>query len=237
MASCFDHFMTMNWQMKFSGAVIHRLLMRELHYEGPTNEMWYLLGNHSMRFSKVEFYLITGLPFGIIPDTTRYEAVQNGIHHRYFSGIDERVLGGVRCYKALPHLYAELDIDGVGREIQDSSLAVLAGGGPRCFRYVPLVPTCTSIQFVYSSRHLTGDVKRSRDASRFQMFAMMEMVPTADETETPYFAGLNERGAYELNPTRNREGFKQEGRVERGPLVVDCWLHDEVSEGEMDDGS
>ncbi|TXG67238.1 hypothetical protein EZV62_008513 [Acer yangbiense] len=40
----------------------------------------------------------------------------------------------------------------------------------------------------------------------------------------------------EPKPTRNREGFKRGGRVERGPLMVEHWLHDEVFEGEMDDG-
>ncbi|TXG47836.1 hypothetical protein EZV62_027130 [Acer yangbiense] len=32
-------------------------------------------------------------------------------------------------------------------------------------------------------------------------------------------------------------GFKRGGRVERGPLMVEHWLHDEVFKGEMDDGS
>ncbi|KAK2658735.1 hypothetical protein Ddye_005268 [Dipteronia dyeriana] len=81
--------MTMHQQMKFSGGVIHRLLMRELHHEGPTYEMQFLLGNHSVRFYKVEFYLITGLRFGVVLDVTRYEAVENGRRERYFGGIDE----------------------------------------------------------------------------------------------------------------------------------------------------
>ncbi|KAK3211784.1 hypothetical protein Dsin_016490 [Dipteronia sinensis] len=51
--------------------------------------MQFMLGCHSVRFSKVEFCLITELMFGVIPDTTRYEMVQNGIHQRYFSGVDE----------------------------------------------------------------------------------------------------------------------------------------------------
>ncbi|KAK2640336.1 hypothetical protein Ddye_028131 [Dipteronia dyeriana] len=89
MASCLGHFMTMHRWMKFSGGVIHRLLMRELHHEGPIDKIWFLLGNHLMRFSKVEFYLITGLRFGVVPDTIRYEVVGNDIHQWYFGGIDE----------------------------------------------------------------------------------------------------------------------------------------------------
>ncbi|KAK2652312.1 hypothetical protein Ddye_012168 [Dipteronia dyeriana] len=34
MASCFRHFMSMHREMKFSGGVIHRLLLRELDHEG-----------------------------------------------------------------------------------------------------------------------------------------------------------------------------------------------------------
>ncbi|KAI9156537.1 hypothetical protein LWI28_008291 [Acer negundo] len=41
----------------------------------------------------------------------------------------------------------------------------------------------------------------------------------------------------EPKPIRNHERFKQGGRVERGPLIVERWLHDEVSEREIDDGT
>ncbi|KAK3189567.1 hypothetical protein Dsin_029128 [Dipteronia sinensis] len=72
--------------MKFSGSVVHRLLLRELHHDGPQDEMRFMLGTRSVRFSKVKFCLITGLKFGVIPDTTRYEMVQSGIQQRYFNG-------------------------------------------------------------------------------------------------------------------------------------------------------
>ncbi|KAK2658804.1 hypothetical protein Ddye_005337 [Dipteronia dyeriana] len=48
-----------------------------------------MLGSHEVRFSKVEFYLITGLRFGVVPDTSSYVSVDNGLHHRYFGGKDE----------------------------------------------------------------------------------------------------------------------------------------------------
>ncbi|KAK2638720.1 hypothetical protein Ddye_026515 [Dipteronia dyeriana] len=41
----------------------------------------------------------------------------------------------------------------------------------------------------------------------------------------------------EPNPTKNHERFKRGGRVERGSLVVERWLLDDVSAREMDDGS
>ncbi|KAK2638144.1 hypothetical protein Ddye_025939 [Dipteronia dyeriana] len=82
MVSCFWHFLTMHREMKFLGGVIHRLLLRELNHKSPTDEMQFMLGNQSVRFSKVEFCLITGLRFGVIPDTSVYAEVENGIHQR-----------------------------------------------------------------------------------------------------------------------------------------------------------
>ncbi|KAK3227811.1 hypothetical protein Dsin_007673 [Dipteronia sinensis] len=87
--SCFSHFLQMDRRMKFSGSIVHRLLLRELHQDGPEDKLRFMLGPRSVQFSKVEFCLITGLKFGVIPDTTRYEMVQNGIHQRYFNGVTE----------------------------------------------------------------------------------------------------------------------------------------------------
>ncbi|KAK2652862.1 hypothetical protein Ddye_012718 [Dipteronia dyeriana] len=96
MASCFGHFLTMYREMKFLGGIIHRLLLRELHHNGPTYEMQFMLGNQSVRFFKVEFYLISGLRFVVVLDTTKYAAVENGIHQMYFSGADEVSLEEIR---------------------------------------------------------------------------------------------------------------------------------------------
>ncbi|KAK2657807.1 hypothetical protein Ddye_010859 [Dipteronia dyeriana] len=75
--------------MKFSGGIIHQLLLREVHHNGPSNEMRFIIGIHEVRFSKVEFGLITRLRFGVLPDTSRYVSVENGLHHQYFGGKDE----------------------------------------------------------------------------------------------------------------------------------------------------
>ncbi|KAK2662502.1 hypothetical protein Ddye_001076 [Dipteronia dyeriana] len=96
MASCFGHFLTMHREMKFSGGIIHRLLLRELHHNGPTDEMQFMLGNQSVRFLKVEFCLIIRLRFGVVPNTTEYAAVENGIHQRYFPRADEVSLEEIR---------------------------------------------------------------------------------------------------------------------------------------------
>ncbi|KAK2645825.1 hypothetical protein Ddye_021020 [Dipteronia dyeriana] len=93
--------MSMHWRMKFSCTVIHRLLLRELHHNRPTDEMWFLLGDHLVRFSKVEFYLITGFRFGVVPDTSLYTAVDNGIHQRYFPRADEVSFQELRVFVTL----------------------------------------------------------------------------------------------------------------------------------------
>ncbi|KAK2645915.1 hypothetical protein Ddye_021110 [Dipteronia dyeriana] len=89
MTSYFGHFLTMHRPVKFSGGVIHQLLLREVHHNGPSDEMRFMLGTNEVRFSKVEFYLITGLRFRVVPDTSHYVNVDNDLHHRYFGGKDE----------------------------------------------------------------------------------------------------------------------------------------------------
>ncbi|KAK2652831.1 hypothetical protein Ddye_012687 [Dipteronia dyeriana] len=78
-----------------------------------------MLGNQSVRFLKVEFCLITGLRFGVVPDTTNYAAVENGIHQRYFPGTNEvsleEIMGVVTivefrkvfAFKVIPYLAKE----------------------------------------------------------------------------------------------------------------------------------
>ncbi|KAK3229111.1 hypothetical protein Dsin_000992 [Dipteronia sinensis] len=87
--SYFGHFIRMHREMKFSGGIVHWLLMRELYHDGLEDEMRFMIGHHLVRFSKVEFYLITGLKFRVILDMVRYDMVENGIHERYFGGRDE----------------------------------------------------------------------------------------------------------------------------------------------------
>ncbi|KAI9173571.1 hypothetical protein LWI28_003246 [Acer negundo] len=87
--SCFGHLLRMDRWMKFSTGIVHRLLIHELHHDGPEDEMRFQLGRHSVRFSKVEFCLITGLKFGELSDTSTYDMVENGIHQWYFEGRDE----------------------------------------------------------------------------------------------------------------------------------------------------
>ncbi|KAK2633949.1 hypothetical protein Ddye_028741 [Dipteronia dyeriana] len=89
MASCFEHFLTMHRPMKFSGGVIHHLLLREVHHNKQSDDMRFMLGTHEVKFSMVKFCLITGLRFRVVPDTNRYVNMDNGLIHRYFGGRDE----------------------------------------------------------------------------------------------------------------------------------------------------
>ncbi|KAK0584354.1 hypothetical protein LWI29_011836 [Acer saccharum] len=110
MESCFGHFLRMHRQMQFSGAIVHHLLLRELHHDGPNDEMRFMLGNTSVRFSRVEFCLITGLKFGVVPDTTGYLAVENGIHQRYFGGRDVVKIEELRAKVRLGQWTEQFDV-------------------------------------------------------------------------------------------------------------------------------
>ncbi|KAK2658081.1 hypothetical protein Ddye_011133 [Dipteronia dyeriana] len=96
MASCFGHFMMIHKRMKFTGGVIHRLLLQEVYHTGSSVKMYFMLGNQKVRFSKVELCLITGLRFKDVPDTSQYAIVDNGIHERYFAGRDEISFGELK---------------------------------------------------------------------------------------------------------------------------------------------
>ncbi|KAK2650311.1 hypothetical protein Ddye_017800 [Dipteronia dyeriana] len=100
----------MHPEMKFLGGVIHQLLLRELDHDRPTYEMRFLLGNHMVRFSKVKFYLITGLRFGVVPDRSLYLAVENVIHQRYFPGADEVSLEELRVVLTFREFHESYDV-------------------------------------------------------------------------------------------------------------------------------
>ncbi|KAK2658621.1 hypothetical protein Ddye_005154 [Dipteronia dyeriana] len=92
------------------GGIIHQLLLRELDHDRPTDELRFLLRNQVVRFSKVEFCLITELLFGVLPDTGMYAAVENGIHQRYFPGADEVSLEELRVVLTLREFQEAYDV-------------------------------------------------------------------------------------------------------------------------------
>ncbi|KAK2648540.1 hypothetical protein Ddye_016029 [Dipteronia dyeriana] len=68
-----------------------------------------MLGNHSVRFLKVKFGLITGLWFGVVPDTSVYSEVENDIHHRYFPEAGEVSFMEMRVVLTLKEFYEAYD--------------------------------------------------------------------------------------------------------------------------------
>ncbi|KAK2658587.1 hypothetical protein Ddye_005120 [Dipteronia dyeriana] len=65
----------MNREIKFLGGIIHRLLLRELHHNDPTDEIQFMLGNNSVRFSKVPLEeirdVVTVVEFGEAYDAVK----------------------------------------------------------------------------------------------------------------------------------------------------------------------
>ncbi|KAJ4706646.1 Phospholipase-like protein [Melia azedarach] len=61
--SCLGHFLDLQF-LSFSGNLVHKILLHEVEIDGDEQEMWFLIGETPMRFSRIEFALITGLTFG-----------------------------------------------------------------------------------------------------------------------------------------------------------------------------
>ncbi|KAK2652902.1 hypothetical protein Ddye_012758 [Dipteronia dyeriana] len=101
--------------------------------------MQFMLENQSVRFSKMEFYMITGLQFRVVLNTTVYAEVKNGIQQWYFLGADEVSLEEIKGVVTVGEfgkaydvvklclIYMLTDTNGGGQEIQDSILAVSTG--------------------------------------------------------------------------------------------------------------
>ncbi|KAK3224686.1 hypothetical protein Dsin_004548 [Dipteronia sinensis] len=188
--------------MKFSASIVHRLLLRELHHDGPEGEMRFMLGPHSVRISKVEFCVINGLKFGVIPDTTKYEMVQNGIHQRYFGGVSEVEYEQPRAVLRIGKF--EEQYDAVKLCLLYMLNWILMGLDER--EKFPLCP------FLDSSMPWTVDVSGMRDDNRYlrimgpnlglvgrltclPMFARTALMSTAAERVALYYEGIYEGGS------------------------------------------
>ncbi|KAK0587509.1 hypothetical protein LWI29_024062 [Acer saccharum] len=65
-ATCFGHFLDVS-DMVLSGQFCHHILLRECHVrdaDDTPSALWFYVGNGVIRFSAVEFCLVTGLTFG-----------------------------------------------------------------------------------------------------------------------------------------------------------------------------
>ncbi|KAK2645937.1 hypothetical protein Ddye_021132 [Dipteronia dyeriana] len=64
--TCFGHFLDVS-DMVLSGHFCHHILLRECHVKNTdynASSLWYHVGNGLIRFSPVEFFLVSGLAFG-----------------------------------------------------------------------------------------------------------------------------------------------------------------------------
>ncbi|KAK2658180.1 hypothetical protein Ddye_004713 [Dipteronia dyeriana] len=70
--TCFGHFLDVS-DMVLSGQFCHYILLRECHVKNEEENsscLWYHVGNEMIRFSPVEFCLVTGLAFGEYSEST-----------------------------------------------------------------------------------------------------------------------------------------------------------------------
>ncbi|KAK2662397.1 hypothetical protein Ddye_000971 [Dipteronia dyeriana] len=70
--TCFGHFLNVG-DMVLSGQFCHHILLRECHVKNAnenTSSLWYHVGNRVIRFSPVEFCLVSGLTFGAYSEST-----------------------------------------------------------------------------------------------------------------------------------------------------------------------
>ena len=79
--SCFGHFLDIH-DIKFAAQVVHSLLLRQCN-TATKDEVWILLKGSPIRFSAVEFSIITGLPFGALP---QLELTSFRLRDTYFDG-------------------------------------------------------------------------------------------------------------------------------------------------------
>ncbi|KAK2661747.1 hypothetical protein Ddye_000321 [Dipteronia dyeriana] len=64
--TCFGYFLDVS-DMVLSGQFYHHILLRECHVrdvDDTASTLWFYVGNEVIRFSAMEFCLVTGLPFG-----------------------------------------------------------------------------------------------------------------------------------------------------------------------------
>ena len=64
--------------LKFSGVLIHQLLLRKVR-SSDNSEMQFLIGSQILRFGLVEFALITGLNFGQYPNPAQTTQMSSSI--------------------------------------------------------------------------------------------------------------------------------------------------------------
>ncbi|KAK0590188.1 hypothetical protein LWI29_023734 [Acer saccharum] len=94
-ATCFGHFLDVN-DMVLSGQFCHHILLRECHVKNSNDNafsLWYHVGNGLIRFSPVEFYLVSGLAFAEYSESTSelFKRKNSRLRRTYFQGSTVKV--------------------------------------------------------------------------------------------------------------------------------------------------
>ncbi|XVE48828.1 hypothetical protein DITRI_Ditri01bG0033700 [Diplodiscus trichospermus] len=85
--SCFGHFLDFDSEAVTCNAALHAVLARQIvEPNAPADELWFRIGEQSVRFSKVEYCLVTGLKFGdsTFDPNARHVPPMGGFYDRRF---------------------------------------------------------------------------------------------------------------------------------------------------------
>ena len=85
--TCFGNFLNFQLDVVFNFQLFHSAMSREIRVEAIDQyELWFGIDKYKVRFSKQKFCLVTSLKFRSLSNVfnEEYEAVDDGIHHRYF---------------------------------------------------------------------------------------------------------------------------------------------------------
>ncbi|KAJ4706590.1 Phospholipase-like protein [Melia azedarach] len=125
--TCLGHLLDLK-ELSFSGNLVHKMLLHEVVTEGVEKEMWFLVGGSTVRFSHVEFELVTGLTFGPYPsDTTESTRLRD----MYFGGQTSMELKDLQeAYKAIDFRLID-DLDAVKLSLYVLMDLFLLGRGQR----------------------------------------------------------------------------------------------------------
>ncbi|KAI9194554.1 hypothetical protein LWI28_007056 [Acer negundo] len=199
--SCFGHLLRMDRGLKFSVGIVHRLLIRELHHDGPEEEMRFLLERHSVRFLKNDIHqryfegrdeveyaeLKAVLRIGVFPK--QYDAVKLCLLYMLnwiLIGLDEREKVPVWQFR----LVEDLDAFDAFPIFAFEVIPKLGNSGRGKRREIELSPRILKWELSTRPR---GEKLNSIFLKN--MFARVKLVPTATKRAERYFEGISQGGS------------------------------------------
>ncbi|KAK2642202.1 hypothetical protein Ddye_023965 [Dipteronia dyeriana] len=167
---------------------------KEMRHNRPSDEMRFMLDTNEVRFSKVEFCLITGLRFRVVPDTSYYVNVDNitgtmvGAHiysHSIYSfkhaldGLRERFQRRQQVKGADKHMQETYNIYGLSYTLLLFAFEVIPTLGPQ-FRTRMVTDLSPRILKLMLKIQPMGD-------KLLKIFTSRNLVPTTTKRDEPYF--------------------------------------------------